>query len=98
MLELVHGNTQRAPLHGTEPIGRPPVGGRGDARVELRRALRDCVSDATRPGVDLARVLRADRLAREVPLVEQEERLPPRLAPRDRQVVTARSASSVEVE
>ena len=34
----------------------------------------------------------------EIPLVEQEQRLPARLAPRERHAGTARSSSSVEVE
>ena len=43
----------------------------------------DGLGDAARPRIDLAGVLRADRLPREIPLVEQEERLPARLAARD---------------
>ena len=58
----------------------------------------DGLGDAARPRVDLARVLRADLLAGEVPLVEQEQRLPARLAAREGHAATARSASSVDVE
>ena len=81
-----------------EAVGRPPVRGARDARVELLGAPGDRLGDAARPRVDLTRVLRADLLAGEVPLVEQEQRLPARLAPRNRHTAIARSASRVDVE
>ena len=92
-------DAERAALDGAEPVGSPPLGRRGDPRVELGGSLGNRLGNAARPGVDLARVLRADRLAGEIPLVEQEERLAASLTARDRHAVTsARSASSVEVE
>ncbi len=66
-LELVDGDAKRAPLHHAEPVGRPPLGRGGDPRVELGRAPRDRLRDPPRPRVDLAGVLRADRLRRRDP-------------------------------
>ena len=67
-------------------------------RSSSSAACRDGLRDAARPRVDLAVVLRADRLTREIPLVEQEERLPPAPAAARSSCDTLAAASSVEVE
>ena len=97
-LELVHGDAQRAPLDRAEAVGGPPVRCVRDARVELAGPLGDRLGDAARPRVDLARVLRADLLPGEIPLVEQEQRLPARLATRDASCRHRPHCSSVDVE
>src|SRR5262249_60474697 len=53
--------------------------------------------DVATPLLDLTGVMRADLLAGEILLLEQEQRLPARLAPRNGHTAT-RKLSSVEVE
>src|SRR5262249_10474092 len=98
-VELVDGDAKRTAFDDTEAVGRPALGGAGDALVELGCAAGDGLGDLAGPWIDLACVLRADRLTGEIPLVEQEQRLAARLASRERhQTTTERSDSSVDVE
>ena len=66
---------QDVPLDHAEPVGRPVGRGGGDPRVELRRPPATASASELRERVDLALVERRERLAGEVPLVEQGERL-----------------------
>ena len=70
----------------------------GSLAGPMRHALGDGLGDTARPSVDLLGVLRADLLPGQVPLVEQKQRLSPRLSSRDAHAATDRNASSVDVE
>jgi hypothetical protein len=62
-LQLVDADAQDIPLEGAELLCRPVPGDRRDPRVELVRVRGDRLGEPSRELVDLARVVRAERLA-----------------------------------
>src|SRR5262249_7108636 len=82
-VELGDRDAERAALDRAEPVGRPALRGGRDPLVQLRRGGGGGPGQVACPRVDLAGVLRAELLAGEIPLVEQEQRLAPRLAAGD---------------
>src|SRR5262249_59982509 len=90
---------ERPALHYSEAAGSPPLGCRRDPLVEGRRVGSRLLCERPGPRVDLLRVLRADLLTRQIPLVEKEEGLATRLPPADQATPPATiSSASVEVE
>src|SRR5581483_8898496 len=96
-LELVDRDPQRAPLDDAEPVRRPPFRRRRDALVEGGGVGGRLLRERPRPRIDLPRVLGADLLAGQIPLVEQEESLASRLPAAD-QPTGSISSASVDVE
>src|SRR5262249_27480218 len=76
-VELVDRDAEDVPLDRAESLGRPSFGRVSDAAVELRRVCRDLLGSRPRPLVDVPLVEGGERLARHVPLIEEEERRPP---------------------
>src|SRR5437764_7632416 len=72
--ELVRRQAQDVPLDGSEPVGRPVLGGLRDAPIELCDPRRDCLGGLARELVHFALVQRGERLTGHVPLIEKEER------------------------
>ena len=79
MLELVHPDPQHVSLERAEPVRRPPLRGLRDAAVELFGPAADRLGELARERIDLALVQRGQRLAGDVPLVEEEQGRAPRL-------------------
>src|SRR5262249_8021252 len=77
-LELVDRDAEDVALDDAEPVGGPAVRAVRDAPVEVRR-LR--LHGRNRRARELVRVGLELELSREVPLVEREQRAPPRGAP-----------------
>src|SRR5205807_1896098 len=73
-LELLDADPEDVPFDRAEPVGGPALGRLRDRPVELRRPLRDGLGKLARERVDVALVERRERLAGEVPLVEEKER------------------------
>src|SRR5690349_19543182 len=93
-VELEDRHAQDVALEGAEAVGRPLVGGGGDARVELRVLRDDGLGELERERVDLALVQRGQLLAGDVPLVEEDQRRAARRPPAGHQAISAISTST----
>ena len=76
-------DSQDVALERTQPIGGPLGRRGGDPRVERRGLVGHRTREPGRERVGLALEEGRERLLREIPLVEEEERLPPREPPAD---------------
>src|SRR5215210_871216 len=79
-VELVHRDSEDVPLDCAKAFGGPPGRCPADPPVELLHLRRDALRGLPCEGVHLALVQRGQRLPRHVPLVEEQQRGPPRRA------------------
>ena len=75
-----YSDAERAALDRSQPVRGPAIGCCGDPRIEGRGVRDRLLGELERPRLDLPRVLGAERGAREIPLVDEEERLAAGLA------------------
>src|SRR5439155_18901973 len=89
-VQLVQGDAKDVALDRAEPVGRPPFRRLRDPAVVVRSFRDNGVSSLACERIDLALVQGCNRLARDVPLVEEEQCSPTRGA------APAHSTSSTE--
>src|SRR6266550_2860831 len=89
-VKLVQRDPKNVALDRAEAVGGPPLRRLGDPAVVVGSLRRDCLGRLACERIDLALVERRERLARDIPLIQEEQRSPARGA------ASAHSTSSTE--